>query len=557
MQGGTLSVNGSLSSGGLTVNSGATLGGTGTITSAVTVNGTLSPGNSIGEIDITGNVTQASGSTLVIELSPTANDFVNITGSYTIQGNTTLLIEPQPGVYPANLSDDIVHASTGVFGQFTSVVVTLPTFTASVTYDPFDILLVTMSTKPFASVVTTGNAGAVAVCLDTLSAPAGSDQELVLAELRQIPTVEGLADALDLLQPSQFTGLALAEEYATLYTNDTIFQRLHQKTERCPTTKECKVEPARAAPAESKASWSFFRQKPAKPEKVQERQVHKEPKRGGFWVSPFGGLSHQRRTDDQVGFNTGTAGVSAGLDFTPCHWTFGGALGYSHVHLKWMHGMGHSNMQNGYGALYASAEGKYAYLFATGMGGYNHYDASRHIEIGEGSVTEIDRHAKSSHHGWQGSGHFQAGLLFGQKVQFSPFVEADYIYLHENSFSEHGAQSLDLHVEKKNSDFLQGEAGIELSRCFSVSKNKISPELTLSVIREWRFIGKHYKSSFEGSSCVMKTTGMNPDRTIFSGALGFTLLLPDENRTFTFQYQGKLGENFQDNRALVEFLFRF
>ena len=123
--------------------------------------------------------------------------------------------------------------------------------------------------------------------------------------------------------------------------------------------------------------------------------------------------------------------------------------------------------------------------------------------------------------------------------------------------NELGAESLNLHVESKNSNLLQAEIGLELSRCFAVSKNKVSPSIGLSAIREWRFAGKHYKSSFENGSCVMHTTGMNPDRTLFSGTLGLTILLPDENRTFSLDYKGKWGDSFHDNRLLAQFLLRF
>ncbi len=559
---GRMSVNGALASSAFTVGGSGTLGGTGTITSNVTVNGTLAPGNSIGTISIVGDVIQASGSTLEIEVSPTDADRLNITGSYTIQPGATLLIIPSAGIYPPTFVRTIVDAAPGsLSGTFSNVVVTLPTFIASVTYNAGlgDIILANISELPFATVVVGGNAGAVATCLDTLSAPAGSDLELVIAELRMIPTVEGLTEALSLMQPSQYTALAMAQENATLYTNDTIFQRLLQTTQICP--RPCKkVAPKAIAAPTPEAKRKARRRAKALPESapVETPEICPKEKHLAFWAAPFGALSHQSRESGQVGFDTGTGGVTTGLDFSPSrNWTFGGAVGYSYVHLKWDHGRGKSNMQNGYGALYAGVTGKYAYLFGTAMGSFNHYDASRHMVFGDGLLTDIDRHAKSNHNGWQGSGHMQGGLLFGKKLQFSPFARADYIYVHENSFNEHGANSLDLHVEKKNSDLLQGEAGVEFSRCFSVSENKVSPSLGLSAIREWRFTGKHYKSSFEGSSCVMNTTGMNPDRTLFSGTLGLTILLPDENRTLSFDYKGKWGKEFHDNRLMAQFLIRF
>jgi autotransporter-associated beta strand protein len=518
--------------GSLTMDSGATLGGTGAITAtSITIqNGaTLSPGNSIGTLTFTGPVTQATGSTLEIEISPSggtiAHDEIVINGSYTIQPGATLLIEPDPGVYPSSFSFPIVDASPGqLFGTFSNVIVTLPTFQPTVEYlsGPGDIVLTGITLLPFSNFFTRGNAGAVAACLDTLSPSPGSDLELVLAELRMISTLDELAQNLVRFQPSQFTALALAQENTMLYTSDTIFYRLRQDTEFCGfPCKECHPK-----------------------------------KRFGYWITPYTGFANQKKKNEQPGFNTIAGGFTTGFDVNASkHWIVGSALGYSYDHLKWREGSGHANIQDGFGAFYLGTMAKHAYLFGSFLGSYDHYKTYRHIKIGDDILMEINRTAKGSHNGWHASGHLQAGLLFEKKAQFSPFVQANYIYIHENGFKEHGADGLNLKVHKKNSDLLEGEAGFEIARCFSAGK--ISPSAGFSVIREWRFKGKHTKSSFKDSSCVMNTTGMNPDRTLFSPTADLTFLLPNENRTLSFEYKGKFGDKFHDNRILAQFLIKF
>jgi autotransporter-associated beta strand protein len=91
VNGGKLSVNGSLASGAVTVENGATLAGTGTIGGPTTIQngGTLSPGNSPGILTFTNGVTFDSGSTLDWDLigntadpsqRGTAYDGINLTG---------------------------------------------------------------------------------------------------------------------------------------------------------------------------------------------------------------------------------------------------------------------------------------------------------------------------------------------------------------------------------------------------------------------------------------------------------------------------------------------
>ena len=86
VNGGTLSVSGSISGSAVTVNSGI-LGGSGGTTGAVTVGaaGTLAPGASIGTLN-TGAVSLGSGATFALEINTTAatTDFLGITGNFSL-----------------------------------------------------------------------------------------------------------------------------------------------------------------------------------------------------------------------------------------------------------------------------------------------------------------------------------------------------------------------------------------------------------------------------------------------------------------------------------------
>lgn len=99
-----LLVNGSLSSGGgtVTVNTGATLGGTGTINRNVTASGAVAPGASIGTLAVVGNVTFASGGSLVSELGRGGEaDLLGITGSLDLStgGDVLDLVSVFPGLF--------------------------------------------------------------------------------------------------------------------------------------------------------------------------------------------------------------------------------------------------------------------------------------------------------------------------------------------------------------------------------------------------------------------------------------------------------------------------
>ncbi len=77
-------------SGAVAVNSGGTLAGTGIISGAVTVNsgGALAPGNPLGTLTISNNLTLAAGSTTFMQVqhSPLTNNAVKISGTLTEGG---------------------------------------------------------------------------------------------------------------------------------------------------------------------------------------------------------------------------------------------------------------------------------------------------------------------------------------------------------------------------------------------------------------------------------------------------------------------------------------
>src|SRR5207244_615992 len=103
----------------LTIPPSRVVGGSGTLEGDVTNQGTLSPGNSPGEIDIVGSYTQSPTALLNIELAGTTQDlydFVSISGTATLDGN--LAVSLLDGFLPVH-SDSFKFLSAGsVIGQF-------------------------------------------------------------------------------------------------------------------------------------------------------------------------------------------------------------------------------------------------------------------------------------------------------------------------------------------------------------------------------------------------------------------------------------------------------
>ncbi len=126
---GRLAVNGSLASA-VTVNDGGILGGNGRIAS-LTANhgGSVAPGNSIGTLQVAGDVTFQSGSNYAVEVSPTSSDLIVAGGKASIDGATvSLSLENNPTLLTAGdvksllgRQFNILQAVDGIDGRFAEV----------------------------------------------------------------------------------------------------------------------------------------------------------------------------------------------------------------------------------------------------------------------------------------------------------------------------------------------------------------------------------------------------------------------------------------------------
>ena len=122
------------------VNAGGTLGGAGVVGNTIVSGGTLAPGNSIGTITIQGDLALSTAATYLVQVSPTAADRTNVTGTASLAG--TVQTQFSSGSYNVH-SYTIVSALGGRVGTFDALTTSgLPAgFAASLSYDNNDAIL--------------------------------------------------------------------------------------------------------------------------------------------------------------------------------------------------------------------------------------------------------------------------------------------------------------------------------------------------------------------------------------------------------------------------------
>ncbi|MEL6063647.1 autotransporter family protein [Methylobacterium sp. DCY52] len=170
-QGGALSANGTIT-GTVSVGSGGLLGGSGTVggISALT-GGTVSPGNSIGTLTVTGSAAFAPGSTYRVEANAAGQaDRINAGGTAALSGGTVQVLAAA-GAYNPRTTYTILSAAGGVSGQFAGVTSNLAFLSPGLRYLPNEVdLTLTRNDVPFSASATSRNGWAAASAVQALGA---------------------------------------------------------------------------------------------------------------------------------------------------------------------------------------------------------------------------------------------------------------------------------------------------------------------------------------------------------------------------------------------------
>ncbi|MCJ2059740.1 phosphatase PAP2 family protein, partial [Methylobacterium sp. J-048] len=152
VNGGQLIVNGSLANSTVTIHGGASLGGSGSVGGIAALSGgTVSPGNSIGTLTVTGAVAFAPGSVYRVEANAAGQaDRIAAGGAASLGGGTVQVLAAS-GAYNPRTTYAILSASGGVTGRFDGVTSNLAFLSPGLRYLPNEVdLTLTRNDVPLA-----------------------------------------------------------------------------------------------------------------------------------------------------------------------------------------------------------------------------------------------------------------------------------------------------------------------------------------------------------------------------------------------------------------------
>lgn len=278
-------------------------------------------------------------------------------------------------------------------------------------------------------------------------------------------------------------------------------------------------------------------------------------KQVSVWANGFGDWMKEHSRNDLYGFYGKTWGGATGADYSISrHLCVGSGVGYTATDLNWNQQLGDGHINSYYGALYGTVYNNRFLANMVLMGAFDQFSGTRNI-----TFPGVNRTAHNRHHGATASGHVDVGVIITPLSLFElkPFGSVDYNYLHEQGFSETGAQGLDLRVRQNNYQMVRMETGINFAKCLSFEHQKWVLDAKASWIRELRLTGEHTSAHFANQPGSLRVRGRYPNQSLFSPGASLTSLFREGSLAFSLRYDGAFGGDFWEQTGRAQVIYSF
>lgn len=523
---GTLNVSGNLS-GGVIVQPNGTLKGIGNIIGAVTNNGTVIPGASIGTLNITGPYVQSAGGVFYAQIDPNgSSSLLNVTGSTTLLGS--LFIIPDLGLYSPGETFTILQSSAGITGQFTSNTNSNPNIGIQVQYFPTFVQLYIV---PGSQIITPfqkipgGDALSIAnyIFCNSPTLLTNTDFQQIINMLLKITSLSELSNALNQLGPKQVGALPLSELETNYRMGNSIFEEL-----------------AMELPLKTASEWSKIR------------------------VTPLGFTSKNNHVEKNNFTNDGlptfgqTAyGITVSGGYYRNGFTLGGGGGYSYSKTKWHSNHGKGRANSAYLGPTFTYHSAYFYSGLLFLGGINVYDQVQRRICYPG----LNRVATHRQVDWN---FLAKGVIGGIIKSFHnyfnliPSLSIDYFKSYEKKYSEHGANSVDLTVHQHRTAYLRSLLGIQFSYEEKNNDSTFRPGISVGWMMTLPLTGNHYKAQLDHLQlCTSGFTVTSYHNRINQIQVGGSLSFLTLHSGLKLAYDAAFGETNSTQEGIFSFFYQF
>jgi autotransporter-associated beta strand protein len=422
--GSTIRVNGTIAG---DVTNAGTLTGAGVINGALVSSGALRPGNSPGILTVNGAFSQTATGVLNAELTTAATpgtgyDQVNVVGTAALAG--TLALAPATGLYTAGSVYDVVVATGGITGDFTSITgnVLSPflsfadtgVVTLAGTQQAYRLTVARVSYATGLGSGATPNQIAVANGFQGMVAGATGDAATVVTAVDNM-TADQAAAFFDQSSPEFYGAFATAlQDQASLYMSQ-IDRRIDERGQEAPFA---------------------------------------------LWVNLYGQWAKGSGGDTTFGTNRDLWGLVGGADYSSGDFVAGLAVGYSSADLTYRLGTADGGSDSLQIAGYAAYTGG-GFDFRAKIGyADGNFDATRSITAGT-----IGRTAQADFDGSLFMLSVEGGYDLGNDDwNIRPFAGVEVLSGKVNSFTETGSGSIALSVDRIKTDLTRLRGGVDISK---------------------------------------------------------------------------------------------
>jgi len=513
---GSLIVNGAIGSHNTSVDEGATLGGNGTVAGNLVADGAISPGNSIGTLDVGGDYQTSATSSIVIETAgssaPTPgvdNDLLAVNGTAILNGGT-VEVQRGPGVYRLLTRYTFLTASS-VTGAYDGLVDDLPVFQTVLGYTAdtafFELL------PDFDAVAQTYNERRIGNYLNAIASDQSAEVLSVLDQISLLSADEARIAYNQMDGDVHPTLCAIGVQNTTL-----IVQQLATRM-RPGQTRRDEVD-VQGQQAGAQVLVSFCENgSPI----VQFQTVERQTRWSG-WSLGYGIGGNAGTDGNAAGLNYGLGGTLLGLerwlDDSNLLGFYGGYVGTNVSTFETIQ----SGQVNGgqFGSYLSGSDGVNYYLVLGGLE-FDEYSTKRAVTFG--SPAGI---AQANYDGWQGYAYLERGMAVDVgATQVLPFAALQYIYLRQNAFEENGVGVFDLDGDGIDANSLRSLVGLRWQSALDgPTQRRWLPELHALWLHEFLETDALLTARFGpigGSSFAIEGLSLGRDWAILGGGFNWQL----------------------------------
>jgi uncharacterized protein with beta-barrel porin domain len=502
----------------------------------------------ISVMSINGNFTHNTGSNLVVEVDNSgASSQVKVAGNAYLD-NGTLSVSGNNLKKGQINQYTILTAGSGIQGRF-GYNNTNPLTFMDLIYKPNEVdLLYGRNTTSFADVGLTYNQRSVANALDRIEPVASGDMQTIFNSLTgSAVTAAELRNAYDQMGGLIHTAIG-----------ETVFSSFNKYAN----TVANRMEDSITEGISSKLAWQPVNF--ASRDSIMDTgnmilaalgdAGMEKPVTRGFWIQGYGFLGDRDGDDISSRYDYNTAGVAVGFDKNISDsLLLGLSAGYSYTDVDMDDLSSNSDIKSYQGSLYGMYKKNSMYVDGVLAYSFNRVDTSRFMNF-----AGLSRTATADYDAHMLGGYLEAGYKIQTKVvDIIPMAAFTGSYIMRDSFSETGADTLNLNAESDNATFLVGSLGVKFRRDFATSVGVITPELRARWDHRFTDDTLDLNASFTGyPQVVFNTKPDDPDHESLGVGAAVYFKLRD-NVDLLLSYDGIISSNNTQHGGIGGLVFKW